>query len=76
MILNSLREKLNADNFAKMAQKYSDCSTFAEGGDLGEFTFAMMHAPFSRAAFGLKVGEMTSSVVDTVSGYHHILRLS
>ena len=75
-ILSKIREQLRPDNFEQMARRHSDCSTFEEGGDLGEFTFEMMHKPFSQAAFGLRVGEMTDKHVDTVSGYHHILRLS
>ena len=59
--------------FAELAGKYSDCSSYKKGGDLGKFKRGMMQKPFEDAAFGLKVGEM-SGIVDTDSGLHIILR--
>ena len=59
--------------FEDVARSRSDCSSAAKGGDLGVFGRGMMQAPFEAAAFSLNVGEM-SSVVDTDSGVHLVLR--
>lgn len=59
--------------FAELASKYSDCSSYKKGGDLGMFKRGMMQKPFEDATFALKVGEM-SGIVDTDSGLHIILR--
>ena len=45
------------------------------GGELGAFTSGDMVPAFSKAAFALKVGEM-SDLVDSDSGLHLILRLA
>ena len=59
--------------FADVARVESDCSSAARGGDLGSFAHGAMQKPFSDAAFGLSVGEL-SGVVDTDSGVHIVLR--
>ncbi|MFA4858172.1 MAG: peptidylprolyl isomerase [Candidatus Margulisiibacteriota bacterium] len=62
------------DNFAALAQKYSeDVSTTKKGGDLGYFSKGMMVKEFEDAAYSLKVGEI-SGLVKTPYGYH-ILKL-
>ena len=55
------------------ASKRSDCSSFRQGGDLGEFERGQMQAPFEDATFALGVGEM-SGIVETDSGFHLIFR--
>ena len=55
------------------AGKRSDCSSFRNGGDLGEFERGQMQKPFEDATFGLEVGEM-SGIVETDSGFHLIFR--
>lgn len=60
-------------DFAEMASKYSDCSSYKKGGSLGRFKKGVMQPRFEEAAFGLKVNEM-SGIVDTDSGLHVILR--
>jgi peptidyl-prolyl cis-trans isomerase C len=60
-------------SFADAAAKYSECPSGPKGGDLGYFARKwMVEEPFAKAAFALKVGEM-SQVVTTDYGYHLIL---
>ncbi|MEM7235976.1 MAG: peptidylprolyl isomerase, partial [Planctomycetota bacterium] len=54
-------------------KEYSDGPSGPNGGDLGMFGKGMMAPPFEKAAFALKVGEM-SGVVKTSFGFHIILR--
>lgn len=73
-ILEGYLQKIeDGDSFAELASKYSDCSSYKKGGDLGKFKRGMMQKPFEDAAFGLKVSEM-SGIVDTDSGLHIIMR--
>lgn len=73
-ILEGYLQKIeDGTEFAELAGKYSDCSSYKKGGDLGKFKRGMMQKPFEEAAFGLKVNEM-SGIVDTDSGLHLILR--
>lgn len=60
-------------SFADAARKYSQCPSARDGGDLGYIVRKDMLADeaFCRAAFALKVGEV-SEVVETASGYHLI----
>ena len=83
--LNTFIEKINADAatdpdglqgaFMKHAKARSDCGSFQNGGDLGDFGPGMMQKPFEDASFALNVGEI-SGVVDTDSGVHVIYRTS
>ena len=61
--------------FAKVAQHDSDCSSAKRGGDLGEWTSGQKKfmPAFEAGAVPLAVGEL-SSIVETSSGYHIILR--
>ncbi|ETS60424.1 hypothetical protein PaG_05635 [Moesziomyces aphidis] len=68
-----LKQDPAKDNFASLASVHSDCSSARAGGDLGFFQRGQMQKPFEDAAFGLKVGEL-SSIVDTDSGVHLIYR--
>ncbi len=67
------RAKTVEKTFAAAASKYSTCPSAKEGGDLGYFRRANdMVEPFARAAFALKLFEM-SDPVSTEFGYHVIL---
>ena len=61
--------------FSKHAQQRSDCSSYRNKGDLGDFGRGDMQKPFEDASFALQPGEM-SGIVSTDSGYHLIYRIS
>jgi len=66
-------ERLNAgEKFEDVAKKYSLDGSKEYGGDLGYFTAAEMVPEFSKAAFALKVGEV-SAPVKTDFGWHVII---
>ena len=50
--------KPTIESFMEEASKRSDCSSFKQGGDLGEFERGQMQKPFEDATFGLEVGEV------------------
>jgi len=60
--------------FEELAKTESDCSSAKKGGDLGWFGKKKMQPAFEEASFALQVGEL-SSIVDTSSGLHILLRL-
>lgn len=65
-------EKKN-EKFAELAKNNSACSSKEEGGDLGTFGRGRMVPEFDKAAFEMKVGEI-SAPVKTQYGYHLILK--
>lgn len=64
-------EIANGITFEEAAQKYSKCPSAGQGGSLGSFTRGRMVPEFEKAAFELKVGEI-SEPVKTQFGYHLI----
>jgi hypothetical protein len=71
-VREALREAKAGKDFSALAKKYSEDSSKDKGGDIGYFTrFNMMVEPFSKAAFEMKVGEV-SEPVKSQYGYHII----
>lgn len=59
------------EKFETLAKEYSTDTSKDNGGDLGWFDKKSMDETFSKAAFGLKVGQV-SDPVKTKFGYHII----
>lgn len=74
ILLGRLLPSLTCENFAGKALEHSDCSSFAEGGDLDWFGPNEMQEPFEEAVRFLAVGEISGEAVDTESGLHVMLR--
>jgi NIMA-interacting peptidyl-prolyl cis-trans isomerase 1 len=73
-LLWEIQERLkDGEAFSDLASMYSDCSSKADGGDLGRFSFDQMSRSFSEAAFALEVGQL-SEMVRTEYGVHLIKR--
>ena len=64
-------EKLK-EKFIALAKSKSEGPTGPKGGDLGYFGEGQMVAPFNKAVFALKKGEITKAPVKTQFGYHVI----
>lgn len=78
--IESLKKELDAtaaekksEKFAELAKNNSACSSKDRGGDLGEFGRGRMVPEFDKAAFEMKVGEI-SNPVKTQFGYHLIMK--
>ncbi len=71
--INSLYTKVTAPgaDFGAVAKDSSECPSAAQNGDLGNFPRGVMVPEFEKAAFDLKVGEI-SHPVRTDFGYHII----
>ena len=66
-----LRRIQAGEKFAVLAEKYSDDVSAHSGGHLGAVGRGTMLLKFERAAFDLKVGEV-SDIVETANGLHII----
>lgn len=70
--INLKEEILSGTPFEDVAAEHSLCPSRANGGDLGFFGRGQMVGEFEKAAFELKVGEI-SDPVRTNFGWHLIL---
>lgn len=61
------------EKFSAEAAENSDCPSGAQGGSLGWFGRGAMVPEFDKAAFSMKVGEV-SDIIETQFGYHIILK--
>jgi parvulin-like peptidyl-prolyl isomerase len=66
-----LRRIQAGESFSELAKKYSDDVSAHSGGQLGVVDRETMLPEFEKAAFDLKVGEV-SNIVKTVNGFHII----
>lgn len=67
--------KLNdGEDFATLANQYSDDSDGTDGGDLGQFGKGVMVTTFEDAAYALEIDEYSTTPVETEYGYHIILK--
>ena len=74
--LRSLAEQIrqkaqSGEDFASLAQSYSQDPTANQGGDLGFFGRGELDSTFEKVAFSLAPGEI-SGVVNTIYGFHII----
>ncbi|MBH90188.1 MAG: peptidylprolyl isomerase [Magnetovibrio sp.] len=67
-----IREIEKGEEFSELAKKHSTGPSASKGGDLGYFAEGQMVPAFSKAAFALKKGEITTEPVQTQFGWHVI----
>jgi foldase protein PrsA len=73
-VLKAIKEDVNNGTDVKEAfEKYKD-DTSVTYQDLGTFNYTQMDEAFSKAAYALKVNEMSSTPVKSSFGYHIILK--
>ncbi len=70
--LQGLHGEALKKKFIELAKEKSTGPSGPRGGDLGYFTKGQMVPPFEKAAFGTKVGHITTTPVHTEFGYHII----
>ncbi|MBI2416062.1 MAG: peptidylprolyl isomerase [Candidatus Kerfeldbacteria bacterium] len=72
--LVDVQQQLQADpnQFASLAEQYSQDGSASNGGDLGWFSRGQMVAPFEEAAFALTEPNQLSDIVQTEFGFHLI----
>ena len=73
-LAKEIKERIEqGEDFEKLAQQYSDCSSKKKGGDLGFFKRGDIVKEFEKAVYSMKVGDI-SEPVKTQFGYHIIKR--
>jgi len=70
--LKSLKGDALKNKFMELAKTKSTGPSASQGGDLGTFTKGQMVPEFSKAAWALNNGEVTTTPVKTQFGYHVI----
>ena len=70
--LKIIKELEQGADFAELAKKHSTGPSASNGGNLGYFAEGQMVPSFSKAAFSLKKGEITTDPVQTEFGWHII----
>ena len=70
--MKSLKGDALKNKFVELAKAKSTGPSGPKGGDLGSFSKGQMVPEFSKAVWGLKVGEITTTPVKTQFGYHVI----
>ncbi len=70
--LKALKGDALKNKFMELAKTKSTGPSAPQGGDLGTFTKGQMVPEFSKAAWALNNGEMTTTPVKTQFGYHVI----
>lgn len=65
-----LQQIKDGGDFAELAKQYGSDGTAQNGGDLGFFARGVMVPQFETAAFALKKGELSPTLVETQYGYH------
>ena len=71
-LANEIKAKLDDGyDFEALAEQYSKCPSKKKGGNLGWFGRGMMVREFEKAAFSLKVGQI-SEPIKTQFGWHII----
>ncbi|MBI5552103.1 MAG: peptidylprolyl isomerase [Desulfobacterales bacterium] len=70
--IQSLEQRLRqGEPFEVLAREFSDCASSERGGDLGFLTGGTLDPAFEKAAFALKLNEV-SPIVKSSMGYHII----
>ncbi|MEK6627123.1 MAG: peptidylprolyl isomerase [Bdellovibrionota bacterium] len=65
----------SGSNFEDLAKRFSNCTSAANSGNLGELKVGQADTEFEEAVLNLKINEVTKTPVRTRFGYHLIKRL-
>lgn len=58
------------EDFARLAQEYSDCPSREQGGNLGQLTQGSTVSEFEKAIAGMRPGAVSAAPVESRFGYH------